>query len=111
MNNIKRLRQNQGLTLIEISERLNNRYGHLGVKFSKETIRRWEDGKSSPSIDHASALADFFDVTLDELAGRKEVEKPSSNSALAAHIREDATEEEIREIQKFIDYTFHNRDN
>lgn len=109
-NNLRKLRKQKGLTYRELSDELNNKYD---VKFSKSTIERWENGDSSPSIDHASALAHYFDITLDEISGLKklpEMKSDSYNTAIAAHIREDATEEEIKEIQKFIDYTFHNRD-
>lgn len=73
-NNLKRLRKNKSLSLSELSDRLNKNYN---VKFSKATLARWEDGQSSPSIEHASALAHYFDVTLDELSRS---EKESNNS-------------------------------
>lgn len=104
MNNIKKLRQNKNLTLIELANRLNNVYGHLNLKFSKATILRWEEGDTSPSIDHASALADFFGVTLDELAGRGEIQNQKDDYTLAAHINDDVTEEELGEIQKYIEF-------
>lgn len=105
MNNIKKLRQNRGLTLIELADRLNKTYGLMKLKFSKATIQRWEEGKSSPSIDHASALADFFNVTLDVVAGRKDVpDHDAHDDTLAAHIDDDVTEEEMEEIQKYFEY-------
>lgn len=110
-NNLRKLREAKGLTYRELSEILSQKYD---VKFSKSTIERWEKGDSSPTITHASALAHYFDVTLDELSGLEKLpeikEEHNNFSGIAAHIREDATEEEIKEIQKFIDYTFHNRD-
>lgn len=104
MNNIKKLRQNNNLTLIEMADRLNKAYGQLGLKFSKATIQRWEEGKSSPSIDHASALADFFGVTLDVIAGREDTPIIDEDFTLAAHIEDDVSEEEMIEIQKYIEY-------
>lgn len=110
-HNLRKLRESKGLTYRELSDILSKKYD---VKFSKSTIERWEKGESSPTITHASAIAHYFDVTLDELSGIKELpeikEDKTDFSALAAHIREDATEEEIREIQRFIDYTFSTRE-
>ena len=110
-NNLRKLRESKGLTYRELSDVLSRKYN---VKFSKSTIERWEKGESSPTITHASAIAHYFGITLDELSGIKELpeikEEKKDFSALAAHIREDATEEEIREIQNFIDYTFSTRD-
>ena len=33
-------------------------------------ISRWEKGKNTPSIYQLIALADFYDISLDELVGR-----------------------------------------
>lgn len=35
------------------------------------TVYKWRDGETMPSLNMAIKLADFFDVTLDELAGRE----------------------------------------
>ena len=40
----------------------------LGV--SHESVRQWKSGKMFPTIDKASKLADYFDVSLDELLGK-----------------------------------------
>lgn len=38
---------------------------------SRQAIAKWENNISTPSIDKLVLLADVFDVTLDELVGRK----------------------------------------
>lgn len=38
---------------------------------SRQAIAKWENNISNPSIDKLVILADVFDVTLDELVGRK----------------------------------------
>ena len=45
-------------------------------------------GITSPSMEHASALSDYFNVSLDELSGRNEmkIEEPQT---LAAHLEGD----------------------
>ena len=53
----KTLRKSRNLSLQELATRLNKNYN---VKFSKTSIDRWEKGESSPSMDHASALAHFW---------------------------------------------------
>lgn len=96
----KQLRESKHLTYRELEEELNKRYN---VKFSKSTIQRWEEGKSSPSIDHASAIAHYFDVRLEELTGLEDLEIKEDDT-LAAHIDDDVTEEEMAEIKRYIDY-------
>ena len=38
---------------------------------SHQNINRWERGEVIPSIEVCIKLADFFNITLDELVGRK----------------------------------------
>ena len=40
------------------------------LKISVKTVSHWETGYSEPSIAQLIALADFFEVTLDDLVGR-----------------------------------------
>ena len=40
------------------------------LNISSKTISHWETGYTEPSISQLIQLADFFDVTLDELMGR-----------------------------------------
>ncbi len=39
---------------------------------SQANLSRWEQGLNEPSIIECWKIADFFDVTIDELCGRKE---------------------------------------
>ncbi|MCQ9301296.1 XRE family transcriptional regulator [Staphylococcus hyicus] len=92
--NLVSLRKSRNLSLVELTNQLNNRFV---VKFSKASIDRWEKGTTSPSISHASALAQFFGVTLDELSGREET--------IAAHFdKENLTDEEMEEVRQFIEF-------
>lgn len=45
----------------------------LAMEFnvSLKTISHWETGYSEPSIKQLITIANFFDVTLDELVGRE----------------------------------------
>lgn len=104
-DNLSKLRKSRNLSLKELSDRLNTKYE---VKFSKASIDRWEKGITSPSMEHASALSDYFNVSLDELSGRKEIkiEKPQT---LAAHLEGELKQEDVDYIMSLID-RFKNED-
>lgn len=55
------LRQSKHLTVEQLGKEFN---------VSKQTVSRWELGDRLPPLDVATALADYFDVSLDYLAGR-----------------------------------------
>lgn len=38
---------------------------------SQRNVSYWENGETQPDIDTLIRIADIFDVTLDELVGRK----------------------------------------
>ena len=44
-----------------------------GLGVSSNTISRWEHDESYPSLMNVIALADFFECSVDELLGRKEL--------------------------------------
>lgn len=48
----------------------------IGV--SPSTLKRWLDNHNPPKLEELILLADYFEITLDELVGRKEL--PSSLS-------------------------------
>lgn len=60
---LRKLRENRHMTQTELA------------KETKTTLRKisaWERGETSLPLEDACRIADFFDVTLDELAGRWE---------------------------------------
>lgn len=61
-NQLRRLRERAGMSRRVLS-------GLCGL--SKNSIARYERGERVPSITDAEALADFFEVSLDRLCGRK----------------------------------------
>lgn len=63
--NLRRLRNSRNLTLQELADNVNKRYG---AKFSKGMISKWENGKDATN-QSASILADFFGVSLNEILG------------------------------------------
>ncbi|MCG1168387.1 helix-turn-helix domain-containing protein [Staphylococcus epidermidis] len=104
-DNLSKLRKSCDLSLKELSDRLNAKYE---VKFSKASIDRWERGITSPSMKHASALSDYFNVSLDELSGRKEM-KIEESQTLAAHLEGELKKEDVDYILSLID-RFKNED-
>ena len=61
-NNLKSLRNVKNIGQAVLAEEL-----HVSVK----TISHWETDYSDPSIVQLIQLADYFDISLDELVGRE----------------------------------------
>ena len=58
---IKRIREYKKLSQKQVAEAIN---------VSQQMFNNYENGKSRPSIETLIALANFFDVSIDELVGR-----------------------------------------
>ncbi len=56
--NLRILRRNEDISQDEISERFN---------VSRQTISKWENGQSQPSIEMLIDLANWFEVSIDDL--------------------------------------------
>ena len=61
MDNLKSLRKTSQIGQQKLAQALN---------ISAKTISHWETGYTEPSILQLIQLADFFDVSIDELVGR-----------------------------------------
>ncbi|MBQ4098477.1 MAG: helix-turn-helix transcriptional regulator [Clostridia bacterium] len=61
-DNLKALRKVQNIDQQALAQSLS---------VSSKTISHWETAYTEPSINQLIAIADFFDVTLDELVDRK----------------------------------------
>ncbi len=57
-SNLTKLRKQKKLTQLELANKFN---------FSDKTISKWESGESLPNIDVLCKLAEFYDVTLNDL--------------------------------------------
>lgn len=62
MKNLREIRKAKGLTVRACAEAVGATHGQF---------TRWEGLKCEPSWDKARAIADFLDVSLDQLAGRE----------------------------------------
>lgn len=58
---IKRLREERNLSQHKLADK-------IGV--SQRNISAWETGRNEPTIFSCILLADYFEITLDELCGR-----------------------------------------
>ena len=61
-DNLKMLRKEQNIGQQNLAEKLN---------VSVKTISHWETGYTEPSISQLIMLANFFDVSIDDLVDRK----------------------------------------
>ena len=69
--NIKAIRKSKGLSQEELAIKLN---------VVRQTISKWETDKAEPGVDNLKALADLYEVTLDQLTGRAQTETDSKES-------------------------------
>ena len=88
---LKRQRKQKGLSQEDVAR-------HLGV--SKSTVSNWETGYSAPNQDVLVRLADFLDISADELLGRVSVREkegrtenlPLAKESITLHIYLETTE-------------------
>lgn len=93
--NIKVLRRNAVISQVQISERLN---------ISRQTISKWENNQSQPSIEMLIELASMFKVSIDELilgdmtkSGKSFLSENDPMIAINTHLlgNEDVSDEEV----------------
>lgn len=69
------LRKKEGLSQIEVSEKL---------AVSRQAVSRWESGESRPSTDNLQALCKLYHVPLDDLLNESNDEPQATTPASAA---------------------------
>jgi len=69
-DNIRSLRNSRNYTLEELSNELNSKYPNT-LNFNKGKISKWENNKEEPKLSSVRILADFFEVTVDDLVHGK----------------------------------------
>jgi len=87
---LKWLRTSQKLTQEGLARALNLRYG---TNFNKGMISKWENDKEEPRMDSIRYIADFFNISLDEILGLKSDPVPKNTLP-------ELTEKDERDIQK-----------
>ena len=58
---LRQLRSEKGNTQMELAK---------AVDVSVKTVKNWESDINDPDLSHAIAIADYYDITIDELVGR-----------------------------------------
>lgn len=100
---IAKLRERRGLSQAQLAKELNVATSTLGM---------WETGKRGLKDDTLKMIAEFFGVSSDYLLGienRNDSFPKSKIETVAAHIDDDVSDDEMKEILSFIDY-INNRD-
>lgn len=92
--NMKRIRTDRGLSMDDFCNEFNRRYS---AKLNKSTISRYENGTQEPMISTAKKIAEFLEVSLEELLYGIS-QKETSLETIAAHALRDLTEEEIKAV-------------
>ena len=75
--NIARLRRKMGLTQTELADRLY---------VSNKTVSKWESGAGLPEISILPAVAEMYDVTVDELLAGKRLERFVEKETTESHV-------------------------
>ena len=93
-NNIRKLRKSRDLTMKQFGEM-------MGV--SKSAISLYENNKAQPDINMMYKMADYFDVSIDFLLGRKtdESKEKKTDDKLVADILS-LTEEEKTLVEGYV---------
>lgn len=74
------------------------------MNVSRTTVLRWRKGERSPKLNKIAEIARYFQVSPKYFLEEDVTEEDNSNvETIAAHIDNDASEEEIKEILDYIE--------
>ena len=65
MYRLRELRKKHGLSLAQLSDKLNSR----GLSISSDSLSKYERGEREPKLKTWQKLADFFNVSVEYLMG------------------------------------------
>ncbi|MDR0861277.1 MAG: helix-turn-helix domain-containing protein [Oscillospiraceae bacterium] len=100
--NVKRLRVQRGLTQESLAE-------ILGI--ASQTVSKWECGDGYPDITTLPLIANFFDVSVDDILGMSEIRdeariKEAYARVLELQMQGAANEPEVRQILRELSHEF-----
>lgn len=78
---LKKLRDDKKLSQADLAAEFSNAF----FEVSTNAISSWEKGKSIPDIDKLNFLADFYDVTVDDILDGEKYEKTDFDSIYHIH--------------------------
>ncbi|MDK1718685.1 helix-turn-helix domain-containing protein [Dellaglioa algida] len=90
---IKELRKNMNRTQQQVADA-------IGV--TRPAYTAYEIGNREPDFELLTKIAVYFNVSTDYLLGR--VDGPHDDLVIAAHMDDNLTEQQIEEINKFIEF-------
>ena len=100
--NIRSLRTAKGIT--------QEQFGYeMGV--SAQAVSRWENGATYPDITMLPMIADFFDVSLDELMGRGQELDPNKRETFFKRVYEMYDQGKIADVLDAYDKILHKHPN
>ena len=73
--NLVMYRKSKNLTQMELAEKIN---------YSDKVISKWERGESLPGIEALKILADFYEITVDDLISNQEIFSENKRTSLVA---------------------------
>ena len=71
MSSVMEIKISENLKMLMKEQDLKQQALAEEIGISQSAISSWLSGKKEPSIESLWKLADFFDVSIDELVGRK----------------------------------------
>lgn len=93
---LKRCREEKKLSQTQVAEMLN---------ITRQAYNHYETGNRMPTQETLVSLADLFNVSVDYLLGRTDDPNPADDIRIATFgDPREYTEEEIKEIQNFLEY-------
>ncbi|CAC5483116.1 TPA: helix-turn-helix domain-containing protein [Staphylococcus aureus] len=103
---IRKMRKQHKLTMDQLANNLNTTFPKQS-NFTKSKISKWENEKEEPRLSSAKLIAEYFKISLDELydSNSSGVKNNLSNKdKITAHVSEDVSDSEMKEIVNFIEY-------
>lgn len=96
--NLKYLRNKHDMEQIDLAHKLG--------KKSASSISEWEKGKYTPKMKTLKDISDIFNVSINDLMSidLSEQSQPEQDTIAAHFDKEDLTEDEMKEVQDFINY-------
>ena len=106
-NNLKKYRQEKGLTQKQLAEKINLR---LGTNLKHNTISSWENGTNSIDISMLKVICDILNIDINTIYAIENASKPVT---IAAHLPEgvELTEEEQEQLNDYIQFLLSKRKN